>query len=102
MADEPPEDAEFRRWLAEHDPFGTGESARTDESPGGAEFKRWLEEQDPFGNKEGSLEHEIVKSRMMGRFSSIMWFGLALPYLLAMVGTLALAFLIAWAIKTLP
>jgi hypothetical protein len=102
MADEPPEDAEFKRWFAEHDPFGTGERPTTDESPGDAEFKYWLEEQYPFGNREGSLEHEIVKSRMMGRFSSIMWFGLALPYMLAMVGILALGFLIAWAIKTLP
>ena len=102
MTDEPPEDAEFKRWLAEHDPFGTGESARTDESPGGAEFKRWLGEQDPFGITEGSLEWKQAKGRQMRRFSSLMSFGLALPYLLAMVGILALAFLIGWALRTLP
>jgi hypothetical protein len=100
MTDEPPEDAEFRRWLAEHDPFGTGESARTDESLGGAEFTHWFEEKDPFGNREGSFEHEIVKARMMRRLSSIMWFGAVLPYMLAMVGTLALCFLIGWALHT--
>ncbi len=102
MTDEPPGDAEFKRWFAEHDPFGSGESAMAEESPGDAEFKRWFAEQDPFGNTEGSLEREIVKVNQMRRFSSLMSVGLALPYLLMMVGVLALAYLIGWALKILP
>jgi len=77
-------------------------SAMTDEPPGDAEFKRWFAEQDPFGNTEGSLEREIVKVSQMRRFSSLMSVGLALPYLLMMVGVLALAYLIGWALKILP
>jgi len=93
---------QFHMVFLEPATLSRGESAMTDEPPGDAEFKRWFAEQDPFGNTEGSLEREIVKVNQMRRFSSLMSVGLALPYLLMRVGVLALAYLIGWALKILP
>jgi hypothetical protein len=63
----------------------------------------------PFGKSEAErrirLEDQIRQVRVEQQqrtASSLLTFGLALPYVVMMVGVLALACFIGWALKVLP
>ena len=83
----------------------------TDEPPEDAEFKRWLEQQDPFGSAE--VEHRLVEFQRLRELRLqeqkrtpppvFGLFGLALiPYALMALGLVAAVFFLAWAIRTMP
>ena len=83
----------------------------TDEPPGDAEFKRWLAEQDPFGSADMERRLKEFQSLRELRLEEqkrtpppvFGLFGLALiPYALLALGLVAAAFFLAWAIRTMP
>jgi hypothetical protein len=81
----------------------------TDEPPGDAEFKRWLAEQDPFGSADAERRLEefqrLRELRLQEQKAPPVFglFGLALiPYALMALGLVAAAFFLAWAIRTMP
>jgi uncharacterized membrane protein YqjE len=81
----------------------------TDEPPEDAEFKRWLEKQDPFGSAEMECRLEefqrLRELRLQEQKAPPVFglFGMALiPYALIALGLVVAAFFIAWAIRTMP
>lgn len=81
----------------------------TDEPPGDAEFKRWLAEQGPFGSADAERRLEefqrLRKLRLQEQKAPPVFglFGPALiPYALMALGLVAAAFFLAWAIRTMP
>jgi len=88
-----------------------GESAMTDEPPGDAEFKRWFAEQDPFRSIE--VDHRLEEFQRLRELRLqeqkktpppvFGLFGMALiPYVLIGLGLVVAAFFLAWTIRTMP
>ena len=73
------------------------------------EFKRWLAEQDPFGSAEMERRLEefqhLRELRLQEQKAPPVFglFGMALiPYALMALGLVAAAFFVAWTIRTMP
>ena len=74
----------------------------TDEPHGDVELKRWLAQQDPFGNTDLERQIHHAKVEQQRAASSLVSFGVVLPYVVMMVGILGFACFAGWALQVLP